>query len=57
MEPKEERETMRRRVGVKVRGPNDAVISILRGGEASDFQSLTFEQVRQFMFDLQEALF
>ena len=57
MEPTEERDMMRRRVGVTVRGPDDAVVSILRGGEPSDSQSLTFEQVRQLMFSLQDALF
>ncbi len=57
MEPKEERETMQRKVDITVRGPDDAVISILRGGESSDPQSLTFEQTRQLMFQLQDALF
>ena len=57
MEPKEEKEVMRRRIGIKVRGPDDAVVSIFRGGEPSDSQSLTFEQVKQFMMDLQNALF
>ncbi len=57
MEPTQERDLIRRRIGVTVRGPDDVLISILRGGEPSDSQSLTFEQVRQLMFQLQDALF
>lgn len=57
MDPQEERDLMRRRVRIQVNGPEEAVISIMRGPDPSDSQSLTFEQVRQLMMDLQDALF
>ncbi len=53
---KEEKELLSRRVGIEVKGPDEATISILRGGTPLEAQGLSFEGVRQLIFRLQDAL-
>ncbi len=49
MEPTQERDLIRQKVQVDIKGDDEAVLSM--------FHTINFEQVRQLVHDLQDALF
>lgn len=56
METQEIKDILHRRVKVEVKR-EACCLSLLRGGDVVDAQELTFDQVRQLIFELERTLF
>ncbi len=56
METQEIKDILHRRVKVEAKGEM-CCLSLIRGGDVIDAQELTFDQVRQLIFELEGALF